>query len=133
MNADELEAGDTIEIPTGSRLVVMGVAPASESPESARDGPLYECDRSADGEDVRTLLYGPYNVRQGVAAGAEYAGRIDVDAERRPFWCEGCDIPHRAEERHEAPLTDADVCSYGCARTVESERARRRIEGAEGR
>lgn len=124
---DDLDVGDLYRLPTGTALVVVGVAPADEAPESARDGPLYQAELRHDSGRVETYLYGPHNIRQGVAGGAVYAGSVGVE-ERTPFWCDGCGYPHEAEERRDDPLLDAEVCSYGCARTVTQDRLADRTE-----
>jgi hypothetical protein len=125
---EHLETGDVLALPDGSALVVEGVAPADEAPESAHDGPLYQALVRREEGRCEKHLYGPHNIRQALAGGAIYAGR-DHTPERVPFWCEGCQHPHKAEERREDPLLDAAVCSYGCAERVTQDRLASRLEG----
>ena len=124
---DDYEVGDLLRLPDGTALHVQGVAPAEEAPDSARDGPLYQAVLRHPDASTETHLYGPHNIRQGLAGGAVYAGRASVE-ERTPFWCDGCEYPHRAEERRDDPLTDGVTCSYGCARTVTQDRLAERHE-----
>lgn len=117
---DDLEVGDLYRLPDGTALHIQGVVPADEAPESARDGPLYQAVLRHPDESTETFLYGPHNIRQGIAGGAVYAGWASVE-ERTPFWCDGCEYPHLAGERRDDPLLDAEVCSYGCGERVTQE------------
>ncbi|AAY24981.1 ORF 55 [Haloarcula hispanica virus SH1] len=124
--ADDLETGDLVRLPDGTALYVEGVAPADEAPESGV-GPLYQAQvRPPEGRD-KTLLYGPHNLRAAFEAGAVYAGNVPVE-ERRPFWCDGCDRPHRAGERRDDPLVDGVACSYGCSVTVQQDALAARLD-----
>lgn len=120
VEADQLEAGDTYETP-GGHLVVLGVLPESEAPESAGDGALYEC-RLTEGPASNVHLYRPHNITTGVEAGAEYVGRADDVEERDPFYCDNCEIPHREADRYEHYLIDGEFCGRGCARSADTER-----------
>ncbi|ALJ99710.1 putative VP18 [Haloarcula californiae icosahedral virus 1] len=126
-DADDLETGDLYALPDGTALHIQGVAPADEAPESARDGPLYQAVLRRSEGGTETYLYGPHNIRQGVAGGAVYAGWASIE-ERTPFWCDGCDYPHTADERRDDPLVDGVTCSYGCARTVTQDRLAERLD-----
>jgi len=126
-DADDLERGDLLRLPDGTALHVQGVAPAEGAPESARDGPLYQAVLRRPDASTETYLYGPHNIRQGLDSGAVYAGRASIE-ERTPFWCDGCDYPHTADERRDDPLVDGVACSYGCARTVTQDNLAARME-----
>lgn len=123
----DLDVGARFDLPSGHHLVVVGVLPADEVPESEREGPMYQAELR--GETLKgSFLYSPHNIRQGIEGGAEYIGQVAVDQERTPFWCDGCKLPHKAEERHTTTIFDADVCSYGCARKAEQQRRKARHE-----
>lgn len=123
----ELGVGDTIEMPGGALLTIVGVAPASAAPESAGDAPLYEAELTHAPD---TLLYRPHNLDHALAGGAEYVGRFPRTDETDPFFCAGCKVPARGGERYEAsaPPLDADVCCYGCEQRVEKQQRKARRE-----
>lgn len=122
----DLDVGDSFDL-ADSRLVIVGVLPASETPDGERDGPLYEA-RLWNDDGQQTVLYGPHNIRQGIAAGADYTGQVDVDDPVTPFWCAGCGYPCSHDERRDVLLVDADVCSYGCGQRAAADDRRDRME-----
>lgn len=126
----DLEVGDAFDVPTGSTLVIVGVAETTDTPSHACDGPLYEAEIRSD-HDVSTVLYGVHNLRHGLEGGLEYAGRVDVDDPAEPFWCAGCGHAKRSDERYNALLVDAEVCSYGCAEAVHQVQISKRIQDDE--
>ena len=124
---DSLSVGDTFHLPNGCTIVVVGVADAEKCPIDGEERPLYEAEVRNDGW-TDTKLYGPHNIRYAVEGGAEYGGETNVDDVRTPFWCEGCEQPHTADERRHDPLLDASTCSYGCSQEVSRERIKTRME-----
>lgn len=134
---DALDVGDSFALPGRATLVVIGVAAPSDAPAALFDGPIYEAEIATDDAPIdpegrrRTLLYGAHNIRHAVDGGAEYAGKTDVDDPTEPFWCAGCDWPHRGREQHSTTYAGEPVCSYGCAREAQRRRARTLIERAD--
>lgn len=127
VDPDHLQVGDRFALPgDGGTLAIVGVAPASEAPESASPGPLYEA--TILGVRASNILYRPHNIETALKSGAEYLGADDVARETEPFWCDGCELPKRGSERHNSFLRDYDVCSYGCRHEVVSARIRQRLE-----
>lgn len=130
VDVETLEPGDSFETVAGDVLVVVGFKPAGAAPEGCReDGRLYEGERRGGDGDTPHILYRPHHFRQALDLGSvEYAGVVDDVTEVTPFWCAGCEMSRKAEERHSAPMLDVPVCTYGCKQRVETERRKNRIE-----
>ena len=128
----DFRVGDVVEV-VDLRLIVVGVASATETPESASTGPLYEVEKGGiggtkPGGERSTMLYRPHHLVHVFDAGGEIGEPVDVDEPTEPFWCEACEMPTRGGDRRDAWLIDAAVCSYGCREKVALEEARERAD-----
>lgn len=138
-DTDNLTIGDQFRLVSETILTVVGAVPASEAPESAGEGALYEMESTEPGdpEDERyTMLYRSYHLDRALAAGAEYLGKTEVEDPTEPFWCDSCekhacgddqyDEKRVRSHKQDTSWLDVTVCSYRCWSDLAAEQRRKR-------